>query len=416
MNRYFITGYGLLLPGISKVEELWNLLKCANSFNKTLNTISHDEIESLLPQFPYIDKKKVKHSDLQTVFHLMAVHECLEKSSLTSLLDDKVQVEISKRIGVVSGSMFAQMNFGIEQVAKVVETQTSRISPYTGMAFYYGSNVGELSCLLGTRGENCATLGGTSLVLDGIDIAEAMIDYNRNDIVLVGGGENVDYELVRESLLGQISEDNDFYTLLPYYNKKKGVTLTNGAAIIMLESEKSASQRDVKQYAAISNVVTVNNVESLFQTDESIVESYYGLIDKVLKENQLTKDDISIVIPSGESNTNTDFLEAKALKQYFYNRSKFVYTPRSVVGNSMGVSCALDIIVASMMINKEETLSFPYKPHLKDEKLRDIFIYNNEEQAKIERILIIHKNWTDGKLSGVIVSKVKKRKENYENS
>ena len=58
MNRYFITGYGLLLPGISKVEELWNLLKCANSFNKTLNTISHDEIESLLLNFPILIKRK----------------------------------------------------------------------------------------------------------------------------------------------------------------------------------------------------------------------------------------------------------------------------------------------------------------------------------------------------------------------
>lgn len=202
MNKYTITGYGLCLPEIYSTTSLWENLNNSNSdFSQGMNTITLEMIERILSDYPYIPKKKLKHSDLQSIFHFISVKECLEKANLKFLLDKDEGTIDRNKIGVVSGSMFAQMNFGIKQVSKIVNERKTNISPYTGMAFYYGANVGEISCLLKTRGGNCAVLGGTSLVLDGVDVAETMIDFERNDVVLVGGGENVNYDMIRTSLM-----------------------------------------------------------------------------------------------------------------------------------------------------------------------------------------------------------------------
>lgn len=404
MNKYTITGYGLCLPEIYSTTSLWeNLINSNSDFSQGMNTITLEMIERILSDYPYIPKKKLKHSDLQSIFHFISVKECLEKANLKFLLDkDEGTIERNK-IGVVSGSMFAQMNFGIKQVSKIVNERKTNISPYTGMAFYYGANVGEISCLLKTRGENCAVLGGTSLVLDGVDVAETMIDFERNDVVLVGGGENVNYDMIRTSLM-DIDGGNLKNNILPFNKDLKGVRLTNGAAIFSLERTTTANKRGVYKYANISRPVSVNCLECTFDMNASLIESYSQLVDLLLAENNLTKDDITVVIPTGESVNTTDYYEAMALQRVFEKRKHFVYTPRSVIGNSMGVSCAVDIITALLMIEHREVPAFPYVPKLGSEELENIFVVKRKRNIDVENILIIHKNWTDGKITGVIVS------------
>ena len=404
MNKYTITGYGLCFPEIYSTASLWeNLINSNSDFSQDMNIITLEMIERILSDYPYIPRKKLKHSDLQSIFHFISVKECLEKANLKFLLDkDEGTIERSK-IGVVSGSMFAQMNFGIKQVSKIVNEHKTNISPYTGMAFYYGANVGEISCLLKTRGENCAVLGGTSLVLDGVDVAETMIDFERNDVVLVGGGENVNYDMIRTSLM-DLNGGNFKNNILPFNKDLKGVRLTNGAAIFSLERTTTANKRGAHKYANISRPVSVNCLECTFDMNASLIESYSQLVDLLLAENNLTKDDITVVIPTGESVNTTDYYEAMALQRVFEKRKHFVYTPRSVIGNSMGVSCAVDIITALLMIEHREVPAFPYVPKLGSEELENIFVVNRKRNIDVENILIIHKNWTDGKISGVIVS------------
>ncbi|SCW48495.1 3-oxoacyl-(acyl-carrier-protein) synthase [Streptococcus equinus] len=404
MSRYVVTGYGVILPHISTTDELWDILvhESREYFDNQINYISLDDMPSFYEKYPFIEKKKLKHSDLQVIFNYMALKECVEKANLLFLL--KQSQNIRNKVGIVSGSMFAQLNFGLKQIEKLIIKKSTKISPYTGMAFYFGSNVGEISCLLGTMGENCASLSGTSLVLDGIDIAESMIDYNRNEIVLVGGSENIKYELVAPSLYhnGKINYSSGH----PYLcSEKDGISLTNGSSILSVENFDFAKSRKVKILGELSEIIDLNCWKCTFEITEDIIDVYKHLLNLLLEKNGLKKDDIDLVIPTGEGTQEFDYYEAKALNDYFDGKKEFVYTPKSIIGNTMGACCGIDIIVALMCIQHDTVPAIPYSPKLLNNEFSNIFVTKTNAGKNIRNILVVHKNWLDGKISGVVVSK-----------
>lgn len=404
MSRYVVTGYGVILPHISTTDELWDILVHGSReyFDNQINYISLDDMPSFYEKYPFIEKKKLKHSDLQVIFNYMALKECVEKANLLFLL--KQSQNIRNKVGIVSGSMFAQLNFGLKQIEKLIIKKSTKISPYTGMAFYFGSNVGEISCLLGTMGENCASLSGTSLVLDGIDIAESMIDYNRNEIVLVGGSENIKYELVAPSLYhnGRINYSSGH----PYLcSEKDGISLTNGSSILSVENFDFAKSRKVKILGELSEIIDLNCWKCTFEITEDIIDVYKHLLNLLLEKNGLKKDDIDLVIPTGEGTQEFDYYEAKALNDYFDGKKEFVYTPKSIIGNTMGACCGIDIIVALMCIQHDIVPAIPYSPKLLNNEFSNIFVTKTNTGKNIRNILVVHKNWLDGKISGVVVSK-----------
>ncbi|MCY7172666.1 hypothetical protein MK516_09050 [Streptococcus gallolyticus subsp. gallolyticus] len=404
MSRYVVTGYGVILPHISTTDELWDILvhESGEYFDNQINYISLDDIPSFYEKYPFIEKKKLKHSDLQVIFNYMALKECVGKANLLFLL--KQSQNIRNKVGIVSGSMFAQLNFGLKQIEKLIIKKSTKISPYTGMAFYFGSNVGELSCLLGTMGENCASLSGTSLVLDGIDIAESMIDYNRNEIVLVGGSENIKYELVAPSLYHnhKINHSSGH----PYLcSEKDGISLTNGSSILSVENFDFAKLRKAKILGELSEIIDLNCWKCTFEVTEDIIDVYKHLLNLLLEKNGLKRDDIDLVIPTGEGTQEFDYYEAKVLNDYFDGKKEFVYTPKSIIGNTMGACCGIDIIVALMCIQHDTIPAIPYSPKLLNNEFSNIFVTKTNTGKNIRNILVVHKNWLDGKISGVVVSK-----------
>ncbi len=142
-------------------------------------------------------KKILRYIDKQVLYSVGAAIENVKASKL----EEQLKIEnVSKRTGIVMGSMFAQMDFGLEQIGVTGVENSTRISPYTGVAFYYGASVGEVSVKLKTKGENCAVLSGTNTGIDALNIACNMLDKKTNDIVLAGGGENVVLELFLNGL------------------------------------------------------------------------------------------------------------------------------------------------------------------------------------------------------------------------
>jgi len=406
--KLLITGFGMLTPKSHQGETLWNqLINKDYLFEKVTTGSGEEMLVGTKPKYEQdnynIEYKKFKYLDTQMIYSLIACKECVKASKLDNILENE---HMLKKIGIISGSMFAQLEFGLEQVKKVATKNTIRISPYTGMAFYYGASVGEISCMLGSKGENCCVSSGSSIGADGIAIAKQMITNQRNKIFIVGAGENIVYDIFGYSLKNNTKVTSTEY--IPYHMNRNGAAISNGAAMLCLEGEESALNRSAHVSAEIKAIVTLNASSCFFQVNETIIQCYIDIINRCLKDSGLTINDIGLVIPTAEGAKKEDYYELQALKKFFSNKKELIYTPKPIVGYCISFNVIIDLFTASQCIKENVIPGMAFEMCTGDRELDEMFVGTEIIRREIKNVLIIHKNWTDGKISGIVIGKYEK--------
>jgi len=398
----YITGFGTIVPGADNNDLLWdNIRNKKIFFNK--KTISNG-IDILVAEEPKYDldmynipKKNLRRMDIQMVYSLISSINCVKDAKLNFDND-----ELKKSTGVIAGSFFAQIAFGMEQVKRVEIKKTTKISPYTGMAFYYGANSGEISLLFQTQGENCAIISGSNIGMDAVSVAEEMMLNNRNEVILVCASENIVYDIMYYSLKKNNSITSSKY--VPFADDENGAVFANGAMAFSLETQKSVLSRNVKPLAILKSHSTSYCPGYLFEHNKTIINYYIKTVKYCIEKAKIEIDDIDLVIPTASGIKDDDFFEKEALKILFGNREKIIYTPKPVVGNGLSYNVLLDFFVATKCINESYIPGMPESIVTKD-KVFDKMMVIETVYKEIKNVLVIHKSFIDGKISSVVIGK-----------
>lgn len=405
MLKNVITGFGLLTPDSNNYDVLWNhLLNKENLFHEVK---IDDEIQIKQGRVPTFDveeygipKKTLRYIDKQVLYSISAAIENVKASKLEEHLKSE---EVSKRVGVVMGSMFAQMDFGLEQIGVTVVENSTRISPYTGVAFYYGANVGEISVKLKTKGENCAVLSGTNTGIDAINIACDMIDRGINDIVLAGAGENVVLNILLNglNLTNKISKTS----YRPFDTRRDGAFISNGAGIVTLETDENAIKRGSEIYGEIASIYTINASSCMFELNKEIIVYTCKVINRCIEDAGIKPEEIDLILPTADGTKYGDYYEMMALKEIFRGRKEIIYTPKPVVGYCLSFNSIIDIFVGSMAIKHNLIPGHPEKYDSGDEEFNEMLVGTEPVKRDIKNVLVLHRSWIDGKVSALILRK-----------
>lgn len=407
MRKVVISGIGLVTPGKCEKEDVWQyLINKENLFQrKTFNEQDQIVIGRLpeydLEHYQLIEKKKFRYLDKQVLYTLIATIKALRDAGLETLVQNKV-INLEK-VGAVMGSMTAQMEFGLEQVKKVVNEKSFRISPMTGVAFYFGASVGEISVMLKTKGENCAVLSGSSASIDGVMVASDMIKRGHNNVVFVGAGENIVFEVFFNAFnhYQKMAQNN----YIPYDVKREGCFLSNGGGVVVIENAIHAEQRNAPIYGEVLSYHTLNAAQCFFKINEQLTTYTEKVIDKCLKESGLNTDEIDLVIPTAEGSVDGDYYEMLAIRNIFRGKKKFVYSPKLVLGHCLSFNTIVDIFVGIMVMKNNVIPGHPIKINSPDPEFNDMLIGESPVTKPVKNVLILHHNFTDSKISSLIVSK-----------
>lgn len=398
----YITGFGTIVPGADNNDKLWENIK--NRKKHFVHRKMSDDAKILVAEEPEYDlsmydipKKNFKRMDIQMVYSLMSAINCVKDSGLD--FNDEF---VKKHTGVIAGSFFAQIAFGLEQVKKVEVTRTTKISPYTGMAFYYGSNAGEISLLFNTQGENCAVISGSNIGIDAVGIAYEMFADKRNEIVLICGSENMVYDIMYYSLKNINSIASDKY--LPFSDNEDGAAFANGSMSFSVETKNSVMSRNAVPLSVIKSYDTVYCPSYFFNHNDTIIDYYVRTIKQCMEKLCLNIDDIDMVIPTASGIKDDDTYEKEAIKKLFGIRENIVYTPKPVVGNGLSYNVILDFFIASKCIKESFIPAMPEENVTGDHVFDKMMVFDPIHK-EINNVLIIHKSFTDGKISTVIIGK-----------
>ena len=188
-----------------------------------------------------------------------------------------------------------------------------------------------------------------------IGIAYEMIKSGAADIIITGGADSA---INREEIDGF----NELYALsvnnnpekacCPFSRDRDGFVIGEGAGIIILESEKSALNRNAKIYAELAGYALTSeayNIMAPMKDGEGISHT----IENAIKNSSVKPEDVEYINAHGTSTTLNDKYETMAIKKVFGDLAYKipVSSTKSMIGHTIGAAGAIEGVVTIMSMN-----------------------------------------------------------------
>ena len=387
--RIGIKNFGIISPyGFS--SQVWNKI-LNHELDK--NIVSVDGINICCLDIPTnedkIDKKILRRMDKQVIYLLKSVIEAIREAGIEI---EKFSSDEKQRIGFFGGSMFAQIEFGHEQVKRLIKCQgkNKNISMFTGLSFYYGAPTVEASILYKTKGENCTITSGSNSGTDCVIAATDNIKREENDIVFTIAGENINTPIATKMLLHQSDKKWNMIDSSKYH-------YSSGAICAIISKITEQDNCPIEIIASKS----YNAEDCLFSFNDSFVKVIEKVICDCLDEVGLSTSDIDLILPSFNNVSNGDFFEVEALSKLFGGLKSKVYIPEIIIGDMLSASGLLKLFIAYKCMNHNVIPS--NKCGFRKTSTIDSLISKQTQSCKVKYALILQKSFIGGKVSAIIL-------------
>ncbi len=375
LNRVFVTGVGALSAGGQTSDALWDAIVTGESGiapiqNADLSTWTHQlggELKSYEPKKMLPDRKLLKAISRQDVLGINAAMQALETSGLPDYQKGLESTDcFNDGTGVYVGSpgnkyyqqydflpLMAKTNsdmhaFGEQFMDEVHPMWLLRILPNNVLA-YVGISYGFKG--VNHNVVNHATGGMQAL----IEAYHAIRSGDAERIVVVAYDVGTDEQaLFYYERLGLLSAEH----LNPFDVSHNGTILAEGAAALVLESEKSVAARKTTPYAELTGGFARTESAGLFSIEESGAR-YAKLMQDTLHAEALTPNDLACIIAHGNGNPKSDITEAAAIQQLQGDTSVPVTAFKWAMGHTLCASGVMDAVLATHMLRSKTIPGLP---------------------------------------------------------
>lgn len=389
-RRIVITGLGVIAPnGIGK-EAFWNALKEGRSGIKPVKRFDTrefkcemaGEIQDFRPE-DFLGKKGLR--DLERTSRLLC-------SAAKMAIDDaglKIDYKNTDDIGVCTGTTLSHLwNFAeFEKGAIIDGPRFTDASLFPGSVMNAASS--QVSIRFNIQGFNTTISTGYSSSIDALKYAIDFIKLGRSKIVLIGGVESL--SLVNYSgfyRLGFVAGLKGEEVSCPFDMRRNGIILAEGAAIIVIEDEESACERNARIYAEVNGIGNHFDSFKIGKYDPDAT----GLIKSIkdaIKNSELDVSEIDYISASANSVPEQDRLETRAIKDVFgkYAYNIPVSSIKSMIGEPFSAGGLFQIAAAVGSMYKgfiPPTMNY----EMRDSECDLDYVANSSRKTRINNVLI----------------------------
>ena len=360
-RRVFVTGLSALTACGQTLDETWDALLSGHSSiadiqHWDLSSWTHrlgGELKHFKPARMLPDKKLMKAISRQDVMGIHAAMKAIEHSGLlpyretlsdASNFNDNTgvfvgspgnkyyqQYDFLPLIAKTNGDMraFAKQLFDEVHPMWLLRILPNNVLAYTGMVYgFKGINHNVTNHAVGGKQ---ALLEAYHAIRSGQADRAVVVAYD------VGTEPQA---LFYYEKLGVISAQH----LKPFDIAHDGTVLAEGAAALVLESEDVARTRDATCYAEVSGGLSTTECQRLFSVEDDGA-SLATLMSNLLEQQQLTPDDIALLVAHGNGNEKSDNTEAMAIQKTFSDKVP-VTAFKWAMGHTLCASGVLDTVLA----------------------------------------------------------------------
>tara|TARA_Y100000590_G_scaffold409186_1_gene501094 strand:- start:39627 stop:40862 length:1236 start_codon:yes stop_codon:yes gene_type:complete len=393
--KVVITGMGLVSCLGNNVNQFWTNIKNGISGIDKISLVSPDhfpcKVSGEIKDFSIdhiVSNKESRRMARFTQYAIHATDQALKDSKLN--INDYDPNRVGILMGVGSG--------GLPETDTQSEIKNNkgvmRMSPFYIPMMLPNMASANISRIWGITGYTNTCVTACAASTQSIGEAVEVIKRGVADIVITGGSEAGICELGMGgfSTMHALStwEGNPKEASKPFDANRDGFAPSEGAGILIIESEKNALTRNANIYAEIIGWGVSSDAFHLVQPHN---EGYGASLamKNAIKYANISFSQVDYINAHGTSTPTNDRIETLAIKNVFKELSKEIpiSSTKSMIGHSLGASGALEAIACIKTINdsiihptinyseKDPNCDLDYVPNIKRKKKVDIALSNS---------------------------------------
>lgn len=299
------------------------------------------EVKNWEPE-SYLDRKTIRRTDRFVQFAFKAADEALEEAQL------EITKENAERIGVLVGTSMGGLVSLSREYDVLKERGPNRVSPFLLPLMLPDMASGQLSIRLGARAANYAIASACSSGADALGEAANLIRRGDADVVLAGGSEATIVPIVvagfaAAKALTNTNNEPDSASR-PFDSQRDGFVIAEGAAVLVLESEKHALQRGAKPLAEFAAYAATSDAHHVTQPLDDAAGAANAM-ELAVHRAGMKPDEIDYINAHGTSTPLNDKAETQAIKRAFGEEVAAtipISSTKSMTGHLLGAAGAVE--------------------------------------------------------------------------
>lgn len=357
--RVVITGMGALTPLGLTIPEMWaNLLAGVSGIatitkfdTSELRTTFGGELKGFIPR-DYLDRKEARRLDPYIQYAIVATQQAIHDSAL-----DLTQ-EQPNLIGVIIASGIGGIQSLVENVDMIREKGLRRISPFLVPNMLADSAAGRIAIEYGLHGPNFSVVNACASGTAATGEAFELIRRGDAEVMVVGGAEAglMPITMAGFDVMGALSQRNDdpAAACRPFDADRDGFVMSEGAAIMVMESLDHALARGARIYAEVigyGNSADAYHMAAPHNKGRGAQDAMRMALRKA-KAYGVQPQDVDYINAHGTATQLNDPSETLAIKQVFgehaYNTR--ISSTKSMLGHLLGAAGAIEAIICAKVL------------------------------------------------------------------
>jgi 3-oxoacyl-[acyl-carrier-protein] synthase II len=347
-KRVVITGLGVISSIGIGWQDFWNNLiagKSGITKIESFDTTEYDrhfggEVKNFKPE-QFIDRRKIKRMGRTSQLAVAASKLALE--------DAKIRLKdlAKQRAGVCVGTTMGESQL-MEQMDKVWTAKGDKYVEKMHIFLYPSSIIpNEIAQEFKLHSHNLIFSNACAAGNYSIGYAYDLIRDNRVDLMLAGGVDAFSrINFVGFGRLYAIAPQ----ICQPFDKNRKGMLVSEGAGMLVLEPLDSALKRKAPIYA---EVLGYGLSCDAYQMTSASAEGVATCLKKSLKEANIKPEQVDYISAHGTGTPTNDKVECSAIKKVFKNYKKIpISSIKSMLGHTMGAAAAIEALACCLTINE----------------------------------------------------------------
>ena len=348
MRRVVVTGMGILSSiGLNK-EQVQESLKQGDSgitFSQQfadmgLRSQVAGSIDINLDE--HIDRKLKRFMGDGTSYNYLAMQEAIEDSGLEENLVSNTRTGLIMGTG---GGSPENITFGADSLR-----EKGKVSPFLVTRSMASTNSGCLSTAFKIKGVSYTLSSACATSAHCIGNAAELIQYDKQDIVFAGGGDELHWVLTSffDGMKALSTHFNDApeFASRPFDVNRDGFVISGGGGVVVMEEYNHAVARGAHIYAELTGYGATSDGHDMVQpSGEGAVRCMHQAMQNC--------DSIDYINAHGTSTPVGDLKEVEAIKQVFGENIPKISSTKSLTGHSLGVAGVHEAIFSLLMLESD---------------------------------------------------------------
>ena len=384
MRRVVITGMGIVSSiGNNKEEVLDSLKNTKSGIKKSekyaeLGFRSQVEGAPTLDALSLIDRKVRRFMGEGAAWNYIACQEAIAEAGLE-------EKDISnERTGLIMGSGGPSARAIVQAADTTRERGPKKVGPFEVPKSMSSTNSATLATPFQIRGVNYSISSACSTSSHCIGNAAEMIQWGKQDVMLAGGGEELDWTLsvLFDAMNAMSSDFNDTpeKASRAYDANRDGFVIAGGAGVLVLEELEHAKARGANIIAEIVGYGANSDGYDM------VAPSGEGAERCMKLALETAPCPIDYINPHGTSTPIGDLKEIEAIRKVFGNDVPPIASTKSLTGHSLGAAGVQEAIYSLLMLKHGFVCESANIEEL-DEAFADVPISRECRDAKLNAVM-----------------------------